>query len=63
MKLPLARSRGQIVADFLGGSWRERPPPLAISPGDLELITTLIYDSGAAGLVINQRGNQFEKAS
>ncbi len=50
MKLSLARSRGQIVADYLGGSWRERQPPLAISPSDLELITTLLYDSGAAGL-------------
>jgi hypothetical protein len=44
------RARGQIVADFLAGCWRDRQNPLAHSPVDLELITQLLYDSGGAGL-------------
>lgn len=44
------RARGQIVAAFLAGCWRDRQSPLIHSPSELELITRLLYDSGGAGL-------------
>src|SRR5262249_38304365 len=44
------RANGQLVADFLAGSWRQDPPPLDISPSSLELVTELLYHSGSAGL-------------
>ncbi|SRR6266508_3782061 len=46
----LARERGRLVADFLARSWRDPPPPLDISPDQLELITALLFDSGGVGL-------------
>ena len=44
------RRRGQSIADFLAGAWRDRQAMLDTSPAELELIATILYDSGAAGL-------------
>src|SRR2546429_7543002 len=44
------RRRGQSIADFLAGAWRNRQAMLDTSPAELELIATMLYDSGAAGL-------------
>ena len=46
----LIRSRGRLVAEALNGSWRTYPPPLNLSPEDLDEITPLLYNSGAAAL-------------
>jgi hypothetical protein len=49
-KSELVRSRGRLVADTLAGSWRTSPPPLDLSSADLDAITPLLYNSGAAAL-------------
>ena len=49
-KTELVRSRGRLVANALAGSWRTFPPPLNLSPEDLDEITPLLYNSGAAAL-------------
>ena len=49
-KNELIRSRGRLVAEALTGSWRTAPPPLNLSPEDLDEITPLLYNSGAAAL-------------
>src|SRR5215831_16023874 len=42
---------GDVVATSLHGSWRSSPPSeLRISTDELDEITPLLYDSGAAGL-------------
>jgi Uncharacterised nucleotidyltransferase len=45
-----ARSQGQLIADFLAGSWRGAQAPLDLSSANLELITALLYNSGGTGL-------------
>jgi Uncharacterised nucleotidyltransferase len=50
MKSSTSRPQGQLVADFLAGSWRAKQGPLDISPSDLERVTTLLYNSGGTGL-------------
>lgn len=45
-----AGGAGQLVADFLAGSWRARQAPLNMSLSDLERITSLLYNSGGTGL-------------
>jgi hypothetical protein len=50
MKSPTYRLQGQLVADFLAGCWRAKQGPLHNSLGGLELITTLLYNSGGTGL-------------
>src|SRR6266404_5619841 len=49
MKPSFSHSRGQLVANFLAGSWRDKQPALDICVSDLELVTRLLYDSGGAG--------------
>jgi len=44
------KTRGLVIANLLAGSWRTAPPPLNLSPEDLDEITPLIYNSGAAAL-------------
>jgi hypothetical protein len=43
-------SRGDLVAATLAGSWRTSMPPLELSLEDLNEITPLLYNSGAAAL-------------
>ena len=50
MKLPTSRTQGQLVADFLVGSWRPAQNPIDMSLSDLERVTTLLYNSGGTGL-------------
>ncbi len=50
MKASTSRPQGQLVADFLAGSWRATQAPLDMSPSDLERVTTLLYNSGGTGL-------------
>ena len=50
MKSSPFRRRGQSIADFLAGAWRDRQAMLDVSPAELELIAAMLYDSGAAGL-------------
>jgi hypothetical protein len=50
MKSSTHRLQGQLVANFLAGSWRAKPAPLDDSLSDLERITTLLYNSGSTGL-------------
>ncbi len=50
MKSSTSRPQGQLVADFLAGSWRDRQAALDISPADLEKVTSLLYNSGGTGL-------------
>jgi hypothetical protein len=44
------RPQGQLVADFLAGSWRATQAPLEFSLSDLEQVTALLYNSGGTGL-------------
>jgi hypothetical protein len=46
-----ALARGRAVASALGGSWRPRPPALALSQAALEGIAPLALATGAAGLI------------
>jgi hypothetical protein len=45
-----ARVSGQLVADFLAGSWRAKQTPPEISSSDLERVAALLYNSGGTGL-------------
>ena len=45
-----AKSRGQCVADFLAGSWRTEQGAVTVSPANLDLLTSWLYNSGSAGL-------------
>ena len=44
------RSRGELVAALLAGSWRKQPGELKLSPSDLTTITPLLLQSGAGAL-------------
>jgi hypothetical protein len=44
------KTTGELVATFLAGAWRLKPPALVLSSGDLERIAPLLLRSGAAGL-------------
>ena len=44
------RSRGELVAASLAGSWRKQPGELSLSPTDLLTITPLLLQSGAGAL-------------
>lgn len=50
MKPASLRTQGQLVAEFLAGSWRDTQDPLEISVSELDQITTLLYNSGGTGL-------------
>jgi len=51
-------SKGRLVAEVLAGSWRSAEfPPLQISEAELDSITPLLYDSGAAALAWNRLAN------
>ena len=50
MKPSATRNRGQLLADFLAGSWRATQARVDFSLSDFERITTLLYNSGGAGL-------------
>ena len=50
MKSSTSRLQGQLVADFLVGSWRPAQNPIDMSLSDLERVTTLLYNSGGTGL-------------
>ena len=51
MKLRESSYKGSLVAEVLSGSWRESKfPPLQITESELDTITPLLYDSGAAAL-------------
>src|SRR5437660_754156 len=50
MKTSPSQSRGQLVADFLAGSWRTEQAAVTVSPADLNLLTSWLYNSGSAGL-------------
>ena len=45
-----SRYRGQLVADFLAGSWRNEQARLEIPYADFEALATLLYNAGAAGI-------------
>lgn len=42
--------KGELVAKTLYGSWRSEPPPLELTPPELDEVTPLLCGSGAAGL-------------
>ena len=42
--------RGRLTSVLLAGAWRESPPPLAMSEGELDTIASLLLQSGSAGL-------------
>ena len=44
------KRKGELVARALSGSWRQQPPPLGVTLGELDEVTPLLYGSGAAGL-------------
>jgi hypothetical protein len=50
MKASTSRPKGKLVAGFLAGSWRAEQSAVFVSPDDLELLTSLLYNSGSAGL-------------
>jgi hypothetical protein len=50
MNSSISRARGQLIADFLSGCWRDRQDPIDISARDLEVVTDLLYNSGGIGL-------------
>jgi hypothetical protein len=43
-------SAGKLVSSFLSGSWRSIQVPLSASSSELDLVTPLLYGSGAGGL-------------
>ena len=63
MRPSFSHSRGQLVANFLAGSWRDKQPALDICVSDLELVTRLLYDSGGAGLAWWRFGESYLKTS
>jgi hypothetical protein len=51
MSEPVTRKTlGKLVASVLTGAWRRSPPPLDISPEELETVAPLLLGSGAAAL-------------
>lgn len=50
MESSTSRSQGQLIADFLAGSWRANQAPLKSSLSDLDRVTALLYNAGGAGL-------------
>jgi hypothetical protein len=49
--------KGSLVAEVLSGSWRaSKFPPLQITEPELDTITPLLYDSGAAALAWHRLG-------
>ncbi|HEX5734971.1 MAG TPA: nucleotidyltransferase family protein [Blastocatellia bacterium] len=50
MNNSLAQSRGSQIAAVLAGSWRDHPPPLKISGGQLAEITSALLATGTAPL-------------
>jgi hypothetical protein len=44
------RKLGQLVASVLKGAWRRYPPPIDISPEELETVAPLLLGSGAGAL-------------
>lgn len=50
MKSASSRKQGQLVADFLAGSWRVTQAPPDVSLSDVERLTSLLYNSGGTGL-------------
>jgi hypothetical protein len=46
----VAESSGALVSAILAGSWRAEPPPLSFSLSELNEVTPLLYESGAASL-------------
>jgi hypothetical protein len=50
IKSSKARQQGQLVADFLAGSWRATQARLEMSLSDLERVSSLLYNSGGTGL-------------
>jgi Uncharacterised nucleotidyltransferase len=50
MRKPYVSARGSLVATTLRASWRVSPPELHLSTEQLDEVTPLLYDSGAAGL-------------
>ena len=47
---PGATSRGRLVSDVLSGAWRRAQGPLSLSASDLDIVTPLLYGSGAGAL-------------
>lgn len=45
-----SESRGNLVAAILAGAWRQPAPLLELSQNELDQVTPLLYQSGAAGL-------------
>jgi hypothetical protein len=61
MKITSANTLGGLVAAFLSGAWRLKPPALVLSSHDLEKIAPLLLRSGAAGLGWRRvRGTQLQ---
>jgi hypothetical protein len=50
MKITLSQTMGGLVARFLAGAWRLKPPAFDLSSHDLEKIAPLLLRSGAAGI-------------
>jgi hypothetical protein len=50
MKITSSKTMGGLVAAFLAGAWRLKPPRLDLSREDLEKIAPLLIRSGAGGL-------------
>jgi Uncharacterised nucleotidyltransferase len=50
MKSTASRARGQLVADFLAGSWRPAQTPLDLTAAQFETVVELLYHSGGVGL-------------
>jgi hypothetical protein len=50
MKITSSKTLGGLVAAFLSGAWRLKPPALDLSSQDLEKIVPLLLRSGAGGL-------------
>lgn len=49
-QLRLRRSLGRQVATVLAGAWRQSPPPVDFSAGDLDQVVPLLLGSGAGAL-------------
>jgi len=50
MQITSATATGELVAAFLAGAWRLKPPAFNLASGDLETLAPLLLRSGAAGL-------------
>lgn len=47
----MSAERARRIASVLSGAWRDAPPPLTLSPGDLNDVSPLLLATGAAGIV------------